>query len=215
MAKRLIFLALAVIAVLAIMPCSAMADSTQVTLTGVSGGTQGGVYTSPYFATVGTINGTAIVCDDYDHEVHMGESWTAYVYNFSNLSGARFYTGNEASTLTLYDEAAWLITELAANPSDSGDISFAIWALFTPSVEGTSGFTPGALWWLNQAEGQTFYAGEYSNFLVLTPTDPGTGSPQEYIVMTPEPSSFLLLSAGFLALAFGSRRTKSTIQLCS
>jgi PEP-CTERM motif len=215
MAKRLIFFFLAAAVILAMNSTPAMADPVSVTLTGVSGGSQGGVYTSPYFAAVGGASGVAIVCDDFSHDVYIGETWTAYVYNFSNLSGARFYTGNETTTLQLYDEAAWLITELASDPSASGNISFAIWAIFTPSVEGTAGFTPGALWWLDQAEDQTFYSGEYSNFLVLTPADPGAGSPQEYIVMTPEPSTLLLLGAGFLAIAFGSRRTKIANQLCS
>lgn len=215
MAKRLMFLILGVIAALAITPSPAMADGTQVILEGVSGGSQGGVYTSPYFASVGGTNGTAIVCDDYNHEVYIGEKWTSYVYNFSNLSGARFQGANPAATLQLYDEAAYLITELAQNPSESGDISFAIWALFSSNVTGTAGFTPGAQWWLNQAENQTYYAGEYSNFLVLTPMDSGTYSPQEYIVMTPEPASLLLLTAGILAIGFWSRRTKIAAQLCS
>lgn len=218
MVKRLSFLMLAAIAAVVLLAPSAMADGTEVTvtLTGVSGGVQGGVYTSPYFATVGGETNVGIVCDDYNHEVTMGETWTAYEYNFSNLSGVRFQGANPAATLQLYDEAAWLITQLAANPSDSGDISFAIWAIFSPNVLTTPGYLDGnAAWWLNQAENQTYHSGEFSNFLILTPTDPGPDSAQEYLVMTPEPGSILLLGVGIIALAFWSRRAKFVNLTCA
>jgi PEP-CTERM motif len=218
MRKRLGLLAVAALAALAFLAPRALADGASVTvvLTGVSGGTQGGVYTSPYFGSVGGVTGTTIVCDDFNHEVFMGESWTAFEYNFSDLSGARFQGADPAATLQMYDEAAYLITQLAQNPSDSGDISFAIWAIFSPNVLTTSGYLQGnAAWWLNQAENQNYYPGEYSNFLVLTPEDTGSGSPQEYLVMTPEPATLLLLSAGILGLGFWTRRTRFTSQLCS
>jgi len=218
MFKRLGFIGLAAVAALALMAPSALADGTEVTmtLTGVSGGEQGGVYTSPYFATIGSTTNVGIVCDDYNHEVYMGETWTAYEYNFSDLGSARFQGANSGATQQMYDEAAWLITQLAANPSDSGDISFAIWAIFSPNVLTTPGYTDGnAAWWLNQAQNQKFYANEFSSFLIFTPTNSGADSAQEYLVMTPEPGSVLLFCSGILALAFYSRRIKFAHQIHS
>ena len=90
---------------------SAKADSVSVTLTGVSGGIQGNVYTSPYYATVGNTANVPIVCDDYSHEVYMGESWTAAVSTFADLSNTRFWQGTEAATLQLYGAAAYLFNE--------------------------------------------------------------------------------------------------------
>jgi PEP-CTERM motif len=201
-----------VLAVALSIASTAKADSVTVTLTGVSGGVQGGVYTSPYYATVGTSANVPIVCDDYSHTVYMGESWTASVSTFADLSNARFWqTGggslaaNQAATLHLYDEAAYLFNELYLQPGQSGDISFALWAIFDPTeVKSSAGWTSTAAWWLASAQSQTYTAGEFSNFKVLTPISPT--SPQEYLVRTPEPSSALLLGIGLLAIFAFSRR---------
>ena len=190
------------------------ADTVSVTLTGVSGGVQGNVYTSPYYATVGTTANVPIVCDDYAHSVYIGESWTASISTFANLSNARFWQGNQTATLQLYDEAAYLFNELYLNPSQTGNISFALWAIFDPSqVTSSAGWTTGgnavnptsAAGWLANAQSQTYTAGEFSNFEVLTPISPT--SPQEYLVRTSEPSTVLLLGIGLLAMfALKSRR---------
>ena len=201
-----------VLAVTLCIPSLAKADTVAVTLTGVSGGVQGGVYTSPYYATVGSLQDVPIVCDDYSHEVYMGESWTASVSTFADLSQARFWqtsggsqAADQAATLQLYDEAAYLFNELYLQPSQRGDISFALWAIFDPSqVESSAGWDSNAAWWLASARTQTFTAGEFSNFEVLTPIAPT--SPQEYLVRTPEPSTALLLGIGLLAMVAFSRR---------
>ena len=192
---------------------SAKADSVSVTLTGVSGGIQGNVYTSPYYATVGNTANVPIVCDDYSHEVYMGESWTAAVSTFADLSNTRFWQGTEAATLQLYGAAAYLFNELFSQPaSQSGDISFALWAVFDPGqVKSSAGWDSNAAWWLNAAESQTYTAAEFSNLEILTPqtcpqsTTSGctaqdyAASPQEYFVQTPEPSAALLLGIGLCA----------------
>lgn len=186
------------------------ADQVSVVLTGVSGGVQGGVYTSPYYATVGGVANTQIVCDDYEHAVYMGESWTAQVSTFSDLSQVRFQQGSASATLQLYEEAGWLFMQLfnPTNSSSTGNISFAIWEIFDSAVSGTAGWTGGtnpatapvgsAEWWLAQAQGQTWYAGEFNNLEILTPVNPT--SPQEYFVMTPEPATLGLLAIGLLGL---------------
>jgi hypothetical protein len=210
--KTLPVVGFVVLAVALCIPSSAKADTVAVTLTGVSGGVQGGVYTSPYYATVGTLTDVPIVCDDYSHEVYMGESWTASVSTFADLSQARFWqtsggsqAADQAATLQLYDEAAYLFNELYLRPSQRGDISFALWAIFDPSqVESSAGWDSNAAWWLASAQTQTYTEGAFSNFEVLTPIS--TTSPQEYLVRTPEPSAALLLGVGLLAMFAISRR---------
>lgn len=191
---------------------SAKADTVSVTLTGVSGGVQGSVYTSPYYATVGNISNVPIVCDDYAHQVYLYESWTASVSTFADLSNARFWQGTQSATVKLYDEAAYLFNELYLQPGQTGDISFALWAVFDASqVESSAGWNSKAAWWLASAQKQAYTPGEFSNFRVLTPISPT--SPQEYLVRTPEPSTVLLLCSGLFAIVvFKWRRMCSNLR---
>ena len=182
-----------------------------VTLTGVNGSSANGVYTSPYFGTITTIDGVqsvGIICDDYWHEVYIGESWWATVNTFSTLDQARFQGPDSASTLLMYEEAAFLIEQLALDPGATNDISFAIWSIFSPGVPPTAN----SGWWLAYAQSQTYTPGEFANFEILTPTDSGSGSPQEYLMMVPEPASLLLLGSGLFALGIFRKRSNRPAQ---
>jgi PEP-CTERM motif len=191
----------------------AKADTVSLTLTGVSGGVQGDVYTSPYLATVGGNTNVAIICDDFTHDVFMNETWTANVSSFADLSGARFWKGTQAATVPFYDEAAFLTDKyILSGSSQSGDASFAVWAIFSPSQTiGAHGWDSGAATLLAEAKGQTFASGAYSDYQVLTPSDPSPTPPyptsaQEFLVRTPEPSTLPLLCAGLIALVMIARR---------
>jgi len=223
MTNRITKFSIAAIAAVALfVSAPAKADPIDVTLTGVSGGIQGDVYTSPYYGTVNGVANTLIVCDDFVHEVYPGESWTANVTNFSDLSGVRFQSPAAGVTLA-YEQAGWLLGQLMSAPaSQTGNISFAIWAIFEPTAtEADSGWTTGAnsaASWLAAAEDPTldasFTTAEFSNISILTPTDSGPGSAQEYltIVPTPEPRTFMLLAAGLLSLLLisgGKLRSKA------
>lgn len=184
---------------------NASATNVNVQLTGVNGVSQDGVYVDPYYGSTNS-NPTILVCDDFTHNTTIGESWTATVSTFSNLSAVRFQQNSQAQTLQDYEEAAYLYTQLLANPSQYSDISFALWSIFTPSVENLSGFTGNAQTWLNQAQSQNFYTGEFSNFEILTPSDGGPGSPQEFLSETSEPADALLVLSGLSLLSLLWRR---------
>lgn len=192
---------------------SAKADTVSMTLTGVSGGVQGNVYTSPYLATVDGNKNVAIICDDFTHDVFINETWTANVSTFADLSGARFWKGTQAATIQFYDEAAFLTDKyILSGSSQSGDASFAVWAIFSPSQTiGAYGWGSGAATLLAEAQSRTFTSDAYSNYQVLTPSNPNPTPPyptsaQEFLVRTPEPSTLLLLCAGLIALVMIARR---------
>jgi hypothetical protein len=136
--------------------CAAAAPPPEVTfnLTGVSGDYYGNVYTSPYYGDINGGTTIPVICDDFEDESFLPETWYAYDTNLSTLpaspssddtylkwgSDANSSLGTElglGSGFQLnqtqeYDVAAYLITELL-NPSsgmNTNDLSFAIWGLF-------------------------------------------------------------------------------------
>lgn len=199
MVRSALFASACILAFVAATATNSLANTVTVKLTGVNGAVQGGVYVDPYSGTINGSSPLTLVCDDFAHETRIGESWTATVSDFSDLSGARFQQGSAAATLKSYDEAAYLYNALLSHPSEYGDISFAIWGLFTPSARHSSGFTANSAFWLGQAESQIFTPGEFSNFIVLTPTNSGTNSAQEFITATPEPGTIVLMITGLIA----------------
>lgn len=130
----------------------ASADSTAtITMTGVSGASIGNVYTGPYF---GTVNGTVdvpIICDDFYDDTYFNESWTAYTTSLSSIPVVGLidppqYTQGAVGATVLnqsqaYTVAAYLATELlstnqstSAGQNSAGELNFAMWALFNPTV---------------------------------------------------------------------------------
>ena len=214
-----------------VLACSAAAQSTvSMTLTGVGDGqTLGDVYVDPYTATVNGIANTTVICDDWSNNSYLDESWTATLLSVPSIGSSSpgtpmFYNGSNQG---LYNELAWLGSQLLANPTNpttQTEVSFAIWDL-TYGVNGTTEESPAPLTFLadnlqggvtnseytatttliSEAAGETGY--NAAGWEVLTPVS-GTsipladGIPQEFLVYTPEPSGAMLLGVDMLGVAF-------------
>ncbi len=192
---------------------SANANTVSVILNSVNGKEVGGaVYADPY---CGTINGkkATLVCDDFSHDTYIGESWTATVSTFSDLTNARFY--NKFGE-TGYEEVGYLYyTLLKADSSNYADISLALWAVFDPNLTKSSWWNSTAGSYLSDAQ-KNYGEYNYSNLEILTPTGNGFlngsscgSSPQEFITTSvPEPASLFLVLG--VMLGFGLIRRRRT-----
>jgi hypothetical protein len=213
--KKLSKALLAVAATIVFFAPRLSADTASMQLTGAGSTVLGGVYIGPYTATINGVS-TTVICDDFAHDSWLNESWTATLNNAPSLSNTLW--GNNPQ---LYNEAAWLAMALwnPANASQAGYIQFALWAVFTPGALNyldQNGMAQ-ASWWLAQAQSQTWTPGEFSNIAIYTAV-PGSGycgkgpcptsTPQEFLVLTPEPEITLQFAIGIfmLALAWGIRR---------
>jgi len=209
-----------------------------VTLTNVNGSTSGGdlsnntggpsedVYTGIYYATVDSSVNTPVICDDFNHNVSIGETWQATAINTQSLNSGNIGQTEFGATIGLvgYAEVATLVSEIftlnnttaasfAGLSNVTGtDLAEAIWDITTPG--GIKGITSNAASLVSWVE-NLFSASNPNalnaqavlkslNLWILTP-NPNDG-PQEFWatgtvvgVVTPEggASFMFLLLAGF------------------
>jgi hypothetical protein len=222
-----------------------------ITLTGVNGSYSAGnlcstasgceqVYTGLYYATVDNNANTGVICDDFNHNITIGETWSATAINTSSLNAGNIGQTEFGSTIGFvgYAEVASLVSEIFTLNNGSGvfagltvtgtDLAEAIWDVTTKG--GISGISANAAALVTYVEG--LFVGPNAsanaqaylnkmNFWILTPS-PNNG-PQELWALgttshvvplaTPEGGSALLylMLAGFTC--FGAMFFRSRNQL--
>jgi hypothetical protein len=195
-------------------PAAAHAGSNTVvtvTLTGVGGSEYGmgpneagSEYLLPYYLSINGASPVPVICDDYNHQVTVGEQWTAIVSTFSNLSDTRFGIADS----TEYHEAAWIASQISFNSSlpQIAAAQFAIWALFSSNTP----MVPGESQWLAlaaSAAANNYYGMSFAGWEIVTPLNPT--SPQEYLFYDPdplpEPGILFDLAAGLISFAWAWR----------
>jgi len=127
--RRLFIIAIVFVIVATV---SAFADPVEMRFAGLGGENQNGEYTYPYFLTIENGPQFPAICDDFYHESNVGDTWQA---NLTPLSGGDL-SKTRFGILSEYQEAGYLLMQMRDDDQPEwGNINFAIWKIFNPSVD--------------------------------------------------------------------------------
>ena len=211
----------AAVALVCCAPLAHATDTYTVTLTGVGNGfVMGGVYVSPYQGVVQengvTIYSGYIICDDFETESNLNDTWDVGVGTTDPLNGQEKFNSPGStywdSTKTAqqdYDAVSWLALALLHNMNNevlADEYSYAIWSIFDKAaISHVTGV--GALSSTDVTNAVTalitsaFNAGAYTGPTVNVYTPMINGRSQEFLsVSTPEASAAMILGVNLFGL---------------
>ncbi len=202
----------------------AYADPTEFTFVAWSGGQWQNGYPyiiEPTMGPTGQI--LAVMCDDYAHGGAPGQMWEANITQLGsgNIMLTRFNKllqgPNSLATLTLYDEAGWILLQTQLVPQNQWQsMNYAVWHIFDSNAP----LMGDAQMWLTAAQQQAqigFPGSDFHRVYIITPVDqynPDPHSPQEFLALgtdsgllggnngstVPEPGTLVLMGTGALAV---------------
>ena len=189
--------------------------STPLTLLSAGNTTAFGYFVGPYTGQLGSTDVT-LNCVDFFHRAVVGEVWDVEQTSLTSSTGIG--TTTRFSSLNAYRLAAWLTTQYTPSMSAAtvGDIQATIWRLFagpvTPPAPSTNIWLTNAQAYLAANPNSSLWQSAYVLTAVNAHNPDGSdnaASPQEFIIVTPEPASMMLMGTGLLGIAaVGARRKR-------
>jgi len=217
----------------AAMALSATVASAQTTVTylgSASGASDGTHFVGPFGATLQTAPGAAqsvsMFCIDVLNQVSDGDTWTGVLTSLADpaasLATTRHSAASDPAAMTRYRTAAWLTSQFGLQSTAAwADIQHAIWNLWAPGQYAANPWDAAGA----SAAAAGFAGFDFSNYAVLTDVTgigQALGGAQEFIVpgvggggtgsVVPEPSTYLLMATGMVALAGVARRRRQAVR---